>query len=295
MLSKLFFSPAAQTAVLAACKTSFTAIAAINFAGYTATALLETHKITDLCGTSAFAVSSLATYYLHARTASVTPLTSILLTICVSLWSIRLASFLQNRIMTFGVDTRLGKFFRKQDEPWFTGPSVYPVRLAVFWTIQAAWGFLTLLPVTFHHALASVSTSSALHSLGWAKTGLFAAFAVGLVIEVLADEQKKRFKSEDANKDKWISSGVWKYSRHPNYLGEMVIWWSIFGISSLATPYPMMMMCTSISPIFLSLLLKYVSGVNLAEKKYDQKFGSNPEYLKYKENTPELFPRLPWQ
>ena len=112
-------------------------------------------------------------------------------------------------------------------------------------------------------------------------------FIVGFTIEVIADYQKTVFRSDPGNKNKFIKSGLWSRSRHPNYFGEIILWFAIalISFSSLnGTQY-----LTLISPIFTYLLLVYVSGVRMLEARGDVKWGDNEEYIKYKKETPMLF------
>eukprot|EP00467_Chlorarachnion_reptans_P025727 CAMPEP_0114535976 /NCGR_PEP_ID=MMETSP0109-20121206/28738_1 /TAXON_ID=29199 /ORGANISM="Chlorarachnion reptans, Strain CCCM449" /LENGTH=143 /DNA_ID=CAMNT_0001719647 /DNA_START=429 /DNA_END=860 /DNA_ORIENTATION=- len=112
-------------------------------------------------------------------------------------------------------------------------------------------------------------------------------YILGLGIEVVADWQKSRFKSDKSNpnRHKWCDIGLWKYSRHPNYLGEILIWWSIFVMSQPTAPF-----WSILSPIFVTGLISFVSGIPLLEAKYESKFGNDTEYQQYKQKTPILFP-----
>ena len=111
-------------------------------------------------------------------------------------------------------------------------------------------------------------------------------FTIGFTIEIIADSQKTKFRAMDDNKDKFISIGLWKYSRHPNYLGEIILWLgiSLISFSSLEG----LQYITLISPIFTYLLLVNVSGINLLEKSGEKKWGHLDSYKSYKENTPRL-------
>ena len=111
-------------------------------------------------------------------------------------------------------------------------------------------------------------------------------FIIGFTIEIIADSQKTKFRAKDDNKDKFISIGLWKYSRHPNYLGEIILWLgiSLISFSSLEG----FQYITLISPIFTYLLLVNVSGINLLEKSGKKKWGHLESYKIYKKNTPRL-------
>ena len=113
-------------------------------------------------------------------------------------------------------------------------------------------------------------------------------WVIGIVFEVVADEQKRIFRLEKNNESKFISSGLWSISRHPNYFGEIVLWIgiAIISVSSLSG----FQYITLISPLFITLLLTKISGVNLLEDHADKKWGSLPEYIEYKKETSVLVP-----
>jgi steroid 5-alpha reductase family enzyme len=114
--------------------------------------------------------------------------------------------------------------------------------------------------------------------------GLF-LWSFGFVFETLADYQLSRFLKDSKNKGEIMTKGLWKFSRHPNYFGEATMWWGIFFIA-LSTPYGYL---TMISPILMTYLLLFVSGVPLLEKKYE----NNKKYQKYAKKTPKFFPWCP--
>jgi steroid 5-alpha reductase family enzyme len=118
----------------------------------------------------------------------------------------------------------------------------------------------------------------------------FLVWIIGFAIEVAADSQKSRFSADPDNKGKFIQTGLWARSRHPNYFGEIMLW---VGIAIIALPVLHGWQWVAlISPIFVTLLLTRVSGVPLLEKKADQKWGGQEEYEAYKKKTPVLIPRL---
>jgi steroid 5-alpha reductase family enzyme len=111
-------------------------------------------------------------------------------------------------------------------------------------------------------------------------------FIFGFVTEVIADKQKTAFRSIPENRDKFITTGLWAKSRHPNFFGEIILWTGIavMSFSSLTG----LQYLTLISPVFTYLLLVYVSGVRMLEARADKKWGDNEEYIKYKTETPVL-------
>ena len=123
----------------------------------------------------------------------------------------------------------------------------------------------------------------------WDAVG-FSIWLLGFGIEVVADNQKTVFNTEPNNQGKWIDSGLWSYSRHPNYLGEILLWTGIacFGISCFTG----LERFAWISPIFIYFLLTKLSGIPILDRRALEKWGDDVEYQKYRENTPTLFPRL---
>ena len=123
----------------------------------------------------------------------------------------------------------------------------------------------------------------------WDGIGL-SIWMLGFGIEIIADNQKTAFNKESNNQGKWIDSGLWSYSRHPNYLGEILLWTGIacFGISCFTG----LERFAWISPVFIYLLLTKVSGIPILDKRALEKWGDDPEYQKYRDNTPALFPRF---
>jgi steroid 5-alpha reductase family enzyme len=123
----------------------------------------------------------------------------------------------------------------------------------------------------------------------WDGIGL-SVWILGFTIEVIADNQKTVFNTEPNNKEKWIDSGLWSYSRHPNYLGEILLWTgiAIFGVSCFSG----LEKVSWISPIFIYFLLTKVSGIPILDRRASEKWGDNAEYQIYRETTPTLIPRL---
>ncbi|WP_420632388.1 DUF1295 domain-containing protein [Candidatus Leptofilum sp.] len=197
---------------------------------------------------------------------------SYLLMAMVIIWAGRLGSFLYRRVHKDGGDGRFDDI-----KPSF-------IRFLNVWTIQGLW-------VTFTAAAALVAiTSSHRQPLGWV-TGLGTLiWLIGFAIEVVADNQKSRFRADPANKGKFINTGLWAKSRHPNYFGEIVLW---LGVAIVAVPVLQGWQWVAlISPLFVTLLLTRVSGVPMLERRADEKWGGQPDYEQYKKETPVLIPKL---
>jgi steroid 5-alpha reductase family enzyme len=117
-----------------------------------------------------------------------------------------------------------------------------------------------------------------------------AMWLIGMGIEVIADNQKSAFKADPANEGKFINTGIWARSQHPNYFGEILLW---AGVAVMALPsLRSSAYIFLISPFFVALLLTKISGVPLLRKSGDERWGDDPEYQNYRKNTPTLIPRL---
>lgn len=196
----------------------------------------------------------------------------LLLAAMVVAWSVRLGSFLFRRVSKHGKDDRFDEI-----KPSF-------IRFLNTWTVQGLWVVLTA-------AAAWIAiTSVARVALDWWALAGFVVWAVGFGIEALADNQKGRFKADPVNKGRFISTGLWSRSRHPNYFGEIVLW---TGVLVIAVPVlEGWQWLALLSPVFVALLLIKGSGIPLLEKKADKKWGGDPDYEAYKKNTPILIPKL---
>ena len=193
---------------------------------------------------------------------------NLVLSFLIFVWAIRLGMFLFLRIQKDGEDKRFG--------------SIKPSATKFFmtWTIQATWVSICSLC-----ALTGISSNSGVVINNLFFLGL-TFFIVGFFIEVVADIQKTKFRKNPKNKNNFITTGLWAYSRHPNYLGEISIWTgiSIISFSSLSN----LQYVTLISPIFTYVLLVYVSGVNLLEESGNKKWGHLKGYKEYIQKTPRL-------
>ena len=200
-------------------------------------------------------------------------LRDVLLALFVWIWAFRLGSFLFIRVKKAGSDGRFD--LMKKDFWWFL----------MTWTIQGLWVFLTLAM-----ALAAITSESKMAIDIFAVVGTL-IWIFGFSIEVIADQQKTNFKDDPANKDKFINVGLWSWSRHPNYFGEMVLW---IGIALIAFPVLIgWQLVALISPIFVIFLLTRISGVTMLESRGYKKWGDDEEYKNYIKNTSVLIPLPP--
>ncbi|MBI9051985.1 MAG: DUF1295 domain-containing protein [Anaerolineaceae bacterium] len=228
----------------------------------------QTEKYYDITGSLTYiSITILAVIFspqLDAR--------SLVLMLLVLIWAARLGTFLFRRIHRSGKDDRFDDI----------KPSFW--RFLNAWSLQALW-----ITLTMSAALIAITSAT--------KKALDIFFFVGLVIwvigfsiEVIADQQKNNFRADPANQGKFIQSGLWSRSRHPNYFGEITLW---VGVLLITIPVLQGWQWISlISPVFVTLLLTRVSGIPMLEKKGDTKWGGQEEYKTYKKNTPVLIPRL---
>jgi steroid 5-alpha reductase family enzyme len=230
--------------------------------------LLQTEKFFDLTGSITYiSVITIAIFFSIGADGR-----SILLWALVVIWAIRLGTFLFRRIKKAGKDDRFDEI-----KPSF-------IRFLNVWTIQGLWVTFTMAA-----ALVAITTTNRKELDLFALVG-FLVWALGFSIEVIADSQKSRFSANPDNKGKFIQTGLWSRSRHPNYFGEIVLW---IGVAVIAIPVLQgWQWIALISPVFVTLLLTRVSGVPLLEKKADKKWGGQEDYESYKKRTPVLIPRL---
>ena len=195
---------------------------------------------------------------------------SVLIGLFIMVWAVRLGSFLFNRVKRDGKDNRFTVM--KTKFWWFL----------FTWTLGGLWVFITMA------AGLAAMTSAKVIPLGWYALIGIVLWLEGFIVEVVADHQKTRFRSKKENRDKFINEGLWSLSRHPNYYGEITLW---FGIAFIAFPVLQgWQLLTLISPIFVYILLTRISGVNMLERRADKKWGDDPEYQLYKETTSSLIP-----
>ncbi|WP_269617592.1 DUF1295 domain-containing protein [Zhongshania sp. BJYM1] len=199
---------------------------------------------------------------------------SLLLAIFIVLWALRLGCFLFARIVADGGDGRFDDI-----KPNF-------LRFLLTWTLQGAWVFLIQLCAILAISGGSHEPLGFFALLG----GIF--WLAGMVIESIADYQKRRFRRDVANQGRFISVGLWSLSRHPNYFGEILLW---LGIAIVAAPaLSAWMYIGLLSPCFVVFLLTKVSGIPLLEARADTRWGSDEDYLRYKATTPVLLPKSPF-
>ncbi len=227
--------------------------------------IFQTEKFYDLTGSITYLTAVFYTLYVTGSN----NLSDLIIVACVAVWAIRLGSFLFMRIHKAGEDRRF-----RTIKPNFT-------RFLMTWTLQGMWVSMCLLCV-----LTALSSYSGVIMNSTFFIGLI-VFILGLSIEIIADYQKTVFRRNIENKDKFITTGLWSLSRHPNYFGEILLWTgvAVMSISSLQG----LQYITLISPIFVYILLVYISGIRMLEDQAKKKWGHLDSFKEYLKNTPRLF------
>ena len=192
----------------------------------------------------------------------------------IFIWAGRLGTFLFKRIgRDGGVDGRFNKIRSN------------PLRLFETWTLQGLWVSLTAL-----------AAWTAITSVDEAPFGVLTVvglivWILGFGIEVRADGEKSTFKKDPANDGRFISTGIWAWSRHPNYFGEITLW---TGMALIAVPaFDGREFIALVSPLFVALLLTKISGLPALERRGLKRWGDDSDYQKYLEDVPILIPRPP--
>ena len=228
--------------------------------------IFQTEHYFDLVGS----ISYIATVAVAAVMHPLLDLRGLIICILISIWAARLGSFLFIRVKRAGKDRRFDEMKKRFWRYLFT------------FTLGGAWVFITMAA-----GLAAITSMSS-RPLGiWLAIGML-LWVVGFVIEVIADQQKTQFRKDPDNAEKFITTGLWAYSRHPNYFGEIVLW---LGIGIIALPTLMgWQYATLISPIFVTFLLVKISGVRLLEEGGQKRWGADPAYQEYIATTSTLIP-----
>ncbi len=232
-------------------------------------ASFKSDKVTDLSYGLSFVILA---WYLLLTNQRFQPL-AILITVLITLWGIRLAGYLFIRILKIKKDKR------------FDGIRENPIKFGMFWFFQGVSIWVIMLPSI---VLLNKQNSLTIGPIAIIGTILW---LIGFVIETLADQQKFKFKNQPENKGKFIKSGIWKYSRYPNYFGEMLMWWSIFLI--VVPTLSGLQWLSIIGALHITFILLFVTGIPPQEKRYQKKYKDSEEYQDYVENTSLLIPLPP--
>ena len=228
--------------------------------------LFKTERFFDITGSITFL--SIIYYILHSRITADLNYSGLLLVGFITLWTLRLGLFLFFRIYKDGKDRRFDEI------------KTNFLKFMFVWTMSGTWVFITACC-----AIAALCSNIIYDNLFLIIMGS-SFWIVGFSLEVISDIQKRKFKKN--YKNGFITTGLWSYSRHPNYLGEIILW---TGICLIAMPsLEGLQYATLISPFFVYLLLTKGTGINLLEEYAEKKWGNQQEYQDYKNKTPILFP-----
>ena len=241
----------------------------IQWVAYIPAYVFQTEKFYDLTGSLTYLSVTWYALILASGDFANANVANTVIVLLISLWALRLGSFLFMRIHKDGEDKRFRTIKPSATQFFMT------------WTLQGLWVSLCSMC-----ALTAISSDSGVvvNALFYFGLGLF---LLGFSTEIVADNQKSKFRSFPENRDKFITTGLWAKSRHPNYFGEIILWAgiAIMSFSSLEG----WQYLTLISPIFTYILLVYVSGVRMLEARADKKWGHDENYKRYKSNTPVLW------
>ena len=243
----------------------------IHWIAYIPAYMFQTEKFYDLTGSVTY-LSVVWFVFLFTYKSISLNFGNLILVLLISIWTIRLGLFLFMRIHKAGEDKRFRSIKTSASQFFMT------------FTLSGLW--VTLCSMC---ALVAISSPEGLVMNALTYIGII-LFIIGFGIEIIADNQKTAFRSIEANKDSFITSGLWSKSRHPNYFGEVLLWFAIAVISFSSLEG--LQLITLISPVFTYILLVYVSGVRMLEDMNDKKWADDEKYKSYKENTPMLFPKL---
>ncbi|MDA1369867.1 MAG: DUF1295 domain-containing protein [Proteobacteria bacterium] len=228
--------------------------------------LFQTEHYFDLTGSVSYIVAVVLAVYLQPFL----DIRGLIIAVLIVIWAARLGTFLFVRVKKAGQDTR---FVEIKTQFW---------RYLFTWTLGGAWVFITMAA-----GLAAI-TSMTQRPLGvFAGVGML-LWLIGFTIEIVADRQKSRFRKDPGNAGRFITTGLWSYSRHPNYFGEIILW---LGIAVIALPTLVgWQYVTLVSPVFVTVLLIKISGVRLLEAQGRERWGADPAYQEYVTSTSVLVP-----
>lgn len=242
---------------------------AINWAAAIPAILRQTEHYYDLVGALTYASVVLTALTLTGRRDAA----ALIVAAMVLVWCIRLGGSLFLRVKATGQDKRF-RILKTRPLPFFGA-----------WTTQGLWVVLTSLAAL---AILVLPPAPAAGPLWWIGAAMWAA---GFAIEVVADAQKTRFRNDPANRGRFITGGLWAWSQHPNYFGEILLW---AGIAVMAVPVLSGgAWLALVSPVFVYVLLTRVSGIPLLDLQAAQRWGDDPAYAAHVARTSKLVPLPP--
>ena len=237
---------------------------ALHWAVFVPSYAFKTEHYFDLTGSLSYITTVVAAIVFNPSL----DLRDLIICAMITVWALRLGSFLFWRIKKDGQDKRF--IVMKTKFTWFL----------MTWTIGGLWVLVTMAA-----GLAAL-TSNITAELGLISYLGIALWLFGFVVEVTADNQKTEFRKNPDNRNRFITTGVWSWSQHANYFGEITLW---FGLALVALPVLSgWQLATLISPVFVYFLLTKVSGIPLLDRLAKQKWGTDSAYLSYTQATSKL-------
>lgn len=229
--------------------------------------VLQSDKLTDISYAVTFAALGILGFVYGPQDYAL----AVLLTMILA-WAVRLGGYLLYRVIKKGKDQRFDEM-----------RSVF-LKFGRFWLLQGLTVAIVMIPSMFalSNGMDEISFLSALGLL---------IFSAGFVIETVADFEKNSFNNDPKNKGKWIQSGIWGWSRHPNFLGEMMVWIGVY-LYALPVLSGVEAVVSLVSPLYIIGLLYFGSGVPILERYADKKWGDQKEYKEYKERVGKLIPKF---
>jgi steroid 5-alpha reductase family enzyme len=196
----------------------------------------------------------------------------LLVGLLVTLWGLRLALHILRRNWGRDEDFRYARWRAEAGASWWWRSyfKVFLLQGAVLWVV--AWPLLAVL-------------SDATASLGWLDLAALLVWTAGFLFEAIGDWQLSRFKKDPANAGQLLNSGLWRYTRHPNYFGDAVVWWGFYLFAAAAGAW-----WAIVSPLLMTFLLRRVSGVTMLERTLRE---TKPGYAAYVARTNAFFPGRP--
>jgi len=245
------------------------ALLAFFVAAFVVAQLLKNNGLVDIAWGLGFLLSAGVSFALGAPRGPV----PIVMTALVAVWGLRLAWHVARRNLGKPEDFR----YAHMRETW--NPKTFLLRMFVqIYVLQLVLNYLIALPTVVTNLAAPTGWTA------WATAGV-AVWAAGFFFESVGDAQLARFKADPTHRGQLLTTGLWRYTRHPNYFGEAAQWWGLFLLALRGWGTVWLVL----SPLAITLFLLYVSGVPMLEKKY----AGRADWEEYRRRTPKFFPWLP--
>ncbi|MFT7588642.1 MAG: steroid 5-alpha reductase family enzyme [Limisphaerales bacterium] len=248
-------------------------ITALNLAGFAFGYFAQSDKATDILYSLSFVIATAVMVWMCGKTNGQMTTVQWIGAGMVFIWAFRLGSYLFTRIHKIGKDDR------------FDDMRPSPIRLFGFWFIQIVTVWIVLFPIS-----ALLEKPSQQEWLTPIQIIALAVWLIGLVMETVADRQKFDFRNDSKNKGQFMNEGLWKSIRHPNYTGEILCWWAVFAFCLPALGVAGIW--TILSPLWLTLMLVFVSGIPLLEKSAEKRYGHLEAYQQWLKTSKRLFPGI---